>query len=124
MTKNTQKIEEDLIDEITYLPSRSGNKTLYLVTVEDPTVRAKKRVFVTKYIDQKAFGIDFIGYEIDNKTSGRLTDKDAVLLANKGNKDLISILFPWNRVISIRNASYMEAKHIKNTLVKQSIIEE
>jgi len=113
MVKNKGEIAE----KIETLPSRSGNKTLYLVTVEEPGSRASRRAFVTKYLTQSPHGIDFVGYEVSNKTKGPLTDKDAVDLANKGNRDLVSIIYPWHRVISIRNASYREAKHIHNTII-------
>jgi hypothetical protein len=105
------------VEKIDFLPSRSGNKTLYLVTVDDPLSKPKKRVFVSKYLDKTPLGIDFVGYEVDCKTKGPLSDRDAVDLANKGNRDLMSVLFPWHRVVSIRNASYKEARHIKNTII-------
>ncbi len=104
-------------EKIETFPSRSGNKTLYLVTVEEPGSRTIRRVFVTKYLTQGPHGIDFVGYEVSNKAKGPLTEEDAIDLANKGNRDLVSIIFPWHRVISIRNASYREAKHIHNTII-------
>jgi len=101
---------------ITSLPSRSGNKTLYLVIVEDPVSRLNKRFFATKYLSQTPNGVDFVGYEIPLKVGGCLTEDNALDLINKGNRTLISVLYPWHRVISIINTSYKEAKYIKNTV--------
>lgn len=113
----------EIVEKIEYLPVRSGNKTLYLVTVEDPNSKPKKRVFVTRYLDKGPLGVDLVGYEIDNKTIMVKTEQDAIDLANKGNRDLISVLFPWNRVVSIRNTSFKEARHVKNNF-KHTIVGE
>lgn len=123
MVNNKEKKVGDFVEEITYLPARSGNKTLYLLTVEDLTGRVKRRVFVSKYLDKTGIGVDFVGYEIASKTVMVKTEDDAIDLANKGNRELLSLLFPWNRVISIRNTSFKEAKHVKNTF-KHTIVGE
>lgn len=98
-----------MMEKIESLPARSGNKTVYFVIVEDQNVRSKIRRFVSSYLDQKVYGIEFVGYEVNS--SALVKDyQDAINEANKGKRELFSIIYPWQRVISIRNITYTITK--------------
>lgn len=85
----------------------STNKLLYILVVEDPTVKQNCRIFATSKVDKMAAFADIIGYEITNAQSNKLkTWDDVIELANDGNIELINISFPWHRVINIRNVTY------------------
>ncbi|KKM56173.1 hypothetical protein LCGC14_1551990 [marine sediment metagenome] len=105
MVENIEENTGEMIEEISVLPARSGNKTVYLVVVEEPFSKRKKQQFVTRFLEQKPLGIELIGYEISN-TAKIKSHRDAVDEANKGSKELYNIILPWHRVISIRNVTY------------------
>jgi hypothetical protein len=89
--------------------SKSNNKIAFIMLVEDPSVRVKFRAFVGVNPAVEATGVLFRGYEINWSDRDKITSFDeALLMASKKNspEDVIEIRYPWNRVISIRNACY------------------
>ncbi len=93
--------------EIKLLPGFSGNKSVYLVLVEDPSARGEKRAFVTLRVDYVEAGIQFNGYEVKYGSRNKIkTHTDAH--DNAINQDdHVEIYYPGQRVISVRNVSYM-----------------
>ncbi len=89
------------------LPSNSTNKALYIVVVEDPTIKAKKRVFAAQKVVHNTPTLEVFGYEItDAQTSQLKSFNDASNLAKEGQLEILNVSFPWCRVISITNVSY------------------
>lgn len=87
----------------------STNKLLYILVVEDPSQKTNVRYFATTKIDKLATGVDVIGYDFTNAQSNKLkTWDDALGLATKEESEILSIFFPWHRIINIRNVSYKQ----------------
>ena len=103
MPENTRKSSTKKGEKITFLPAKTSNNTLYLVTVEDDR---GPRVFVSKSLDQISFGIILIGYEISNNIKKIESEEQAIALANRESRTLFHITFPWNRVYNIINVTY------------------
>lgn len=99
MVRIKDKIILKSINNIDNLPSRSGNKTLYSVMVSGD------RQFVTRMLEQKANCVEFVGYEIPHLAVIRNV-QDAIEQANKGNRELVHISFPWQKIESVRNVTY------------------
>ena len=107
MVDNIKKKSGLISKNVERLYSRSGNKTLYLIAVEDPFVTSGKRLFVSKYAAELNFGVQMVvGYEIDYRTKNVESEEQALLLVNKGTREIFSITFPWNKVVSFRNVTY------------------
>ncbi len=107
MTENINENNDNKLDEITYLPPKSGTKIVYLIAAEGVSAKSKKRMFVSAKITEKAgIGVDFIGYEVPTNVINIQSEVDALEWANKGSRELYSVLFPWHKIISIRNVSY------------------
>lgn len=101
-TKKTEKITELPGNSSTNL-NKTGNKLAYLICIEEPD---KLRFFVTSKI-QKTDILDFVGYEVKQQSIKKIiTYKDAVDYANKDGANLISIMYPMHRVVSIQNITY------------------
>jgi hypothetical protein len=105
MTGIKEENSEEINKKVTSLPSRSGNKAVYLVVVEDNSFKAKRRQFVSRYLDYKPIGIEVIGYEVSVEAKV-FSHQDAIDEANKGSGELFNILFPWQKVLHIRNVTY------------------
>jgi hypothetical protein len=106
MVENKEQNQAKVVEKIISLPSRSGNKTVYLVAVEVPFLDGlQRRQFVTRYLEQKPLGVELIGYEIGSDAKV-FSHRDAVDEANKGSRELFNITFPMHRVLSIRNVTY------------------
>ena len=102
-----EPIQAKALENVNRALGNSTNKLLYMLVVEDPTTKTNSRIFITSKVDRMAAFADVIGYEITSIQSSKLkTWDDAVELANKERLEVISIAFPWHRVISIRNVSY------------------
>ena len=109
--KNTQLVDlpqqANALEKANRNISSSANKMLYILVVEDPSLKAKTRYFATQKVDKMASFADIIGYEVTDAQSSKMkTWDDATALAEKQEKEIVSISFPWHRVISIRNVSY------------------
>lgn len=90
------------------LRENSSNNPIYIVTVEDPTVKLKCRTFIAVKINQEANCLDVIGYEI-KKTETKALNNVREVLDNviKGKLvQLSNIKFPWTRVINIENKTF------------------
>lgn len=86
----------------------STNKILYIVRVEDPTIKAKLRSYVVLKYTEFAFGIDLVGYETSPQTQTKLTSYSSALEhANKSGKvKIINKRIPWARILDVENKSY------------------
>lgn len=105
--QNQELTIEDFPGKVITLTDGSITKNLYIVKVEDPSMRTKISSFATAKIDIFDYGVDFAGYLVPNRSSDNIkTTKEALIEANKGNKELYSITYPWQKVISVRNISY------------------
>ncbi len=91
------------------MPS-TGNKALYIVIVEDPSSKPKLRVYGTAKPEKTQSFLEFIGYDLTINTTAQIeqlkTYEDVIELSNQGKTDLVSLVYPWSRVISIKNVSY------------------
>lgn len=107
--KNEDLQDSNILKNIDRNMNNSTNKLLYLLVVEDPSVKTKTRIFATGKLDKNAAFVDMFGYEITNVHSTQLkTWNDAVELANKESIELVNMSFPWQRVLSIRNVNYKQ----------------
>lgn len=91
----------------------SANSLLYIVTVADPTLAAKKRkFFALKLRDQSAIYLEVIGIEIelDTQLDAVKSYSDVLALAQLEDTAVLSIRFPWSRVINIENKTYKHKK--------------
>ena len=82
---------------------------VYIVTVEDPTVRSKKRSFVSlKLREDSPVYLDLIGIEVDSKEKSKFSSYQEVenYIQEKGSVSVVNIRFPWTRVINMENRSY------------------
>ena len=101
--------QADALEKANRSMGNSTNKLLYILVVEDPTLKEKCRLFATTKVDKMTAFAEVIGYEITNAQSNKLkTWDDVVELVNtkNGSIELVNISFPWHRVISIRNVTY------------------
>jgi hypothetical protein len=112
MTDNTEENQTGAIEflpgKAVKLPDGSTTKTTYLVKVEDPTMKRKVTAFLTAKLDRTSYGVELVGYLVPVAPADEVrTEKDAVALVNsKDTKSLYSVIYPWDRVISVRNVSY------------------
>jgi hypothetical protein len=88
------------------MKDNSGYNALYIVTVEDPTVKAKSRKFASpKPPLEAAFYVDVTGIEIVTKKAYKSYKE--VLDDVKGETvKMVNIKFPWTKVIHIDNRTY------------------
>lgn len=89
---------------------KTPNKFAYKLTVEDPS-RGKKQQY--KYfislmkIDISSVLIEFKGFLVDEAQLNTInTYEDALSIAEK--KEIINLMIPWQRVISIENILYKQ----------------
>ena len=98
---------EDFPGKLITLRDGTTTKNVYIVKVQDPSMRTKISTFATTKIDVFGYGVDFAGYLVATKSSDEIkTVQDAIKEANKGSKELYSIKYPWQNIISVRNVSY------------------
>lgn len=102
------------------LSANSANKVLYIVRVEDPSVKSKIRSYAAlKLNETMAHYLQLIGFEYPktetkNNTQKKInTYQEAVEIAEKENLDIEDLRFPWQRVISIKNVNYQNKSVIK-----------
>lgn len=88
--------------------ANSSNKLLYIVVIEDPTVKTKGlRFYATPKVDKAAAFIELIGFEVTDTQVKQLKSwNDASELAEQGNLEVTHLCVPWQRVVSIKNANY------------------
>lgn len=94
-------------DDSKLLPGFSGNKSIYLVLVEDTSVTAKKRAFVSLRVDHESGGIKFNGYEVKYGSRNKIKTHNNAHDNAIDKDDHIEIYYPGQRVISVRNVSYI-----------------
>lgn len=90
-------------------PLNSTNSVLYILVMEDPSVKGKTRCFATNKVDKASWGVDFRGYEVSNINNAQenlKTYENAVEFAKTAKTSLIEMTIPWQRIISITNMSY------------------
>ncbi|HUS88850.1 MAG TPA: hypothetical protein VMW91_05685 [Desulfosporosinus sp.] len=95
------------------LQKEYGNKPLYILKVEDPTVEAKFRVFaVLKVIREDAATLDIVGFETSLTNAKKLTTQIAALEQVEKNTKIkiVNIRFPWTKVLELENKSYKAIK--------------
>ncbi len=86
---------------------KSGNNIAYILSVEDPTIKAKVRYFVSiKILTWLASAVDFVGSELETKEDINTikTFEDAENYVNSNDK--VNLIIPIHRVINIKNATY------------------
>lgn len=95
----------------------SNNKALYVVVMEDPTVKGKVVNYFAKKISEKSFYLELTGYEVNTNYIAQMTNaktfEDAVELARDGNKEQQIVYLPWNRILRIK-------KYLLNSAGKES----
>lgn len=95
-------------NKLSQKPANHATNLIYLVSVEDPSDKAKSRNFLANKVDKVSYGVELKGFEINNKKqlSNLKTFEDAIELAKKESIEMIDLMIPWQRVISIKNMSY------------------
>jgi hypothetical protein len=92
------------------LKQNSANNYLYMVKVEDPTIKSKCRYFVAlKLREDNAFCLDLVGVEINSKDKDTFKSYNEVVnyVKNGESVHVVNIRFPWTRVINIENRTYV-----------------
>lgn len=89
-------------------PVNSTNTVLYILMMEDPSVKGKTRSFAANKVDKGSWGVDFKGFDVSNSNAQESlkTYEDAVEFAKTANLSVLEMTIPWHRIISIRNVSY------------------
>ncbi len=97
--------------------NNSATKELYIVTVEDPTIKAKSRVHIATRVDMGPVAAVMVGYEIVDRTlveeianSKTVSYNDAVDRLKSSGQDFEVITIPWNKVIRIKTVKYNISK--------------
>lgn len=91
------------------LKENSANDPLYILSVEDPTVRGKLRTIVaTKLRDGNPIYLDVIGFEIDKNASKKFESYNDIedYVKTEETVKFINVRFPWTRVINIENRTF------------------
>ncbi len=94
-------------DSTRLLPGFSGNKSIYLVLVEDISVTAKKRAYVSLRVDYEIGGIKFNGYEVKYSSRNKIKTHNDAHDNAIDKDDHVEIYYTGQRVISVRNVSYI-----------------
>lgn len=102
---------EENKNKITSFSSKTNNKTVLLVLVEDPSVKVKYRGFLgVPELEMAGSLLSIKGYEISWSDREKINSyQDALIFANKfnnGPEDVVEIKYPWQRVISVNNIGY------------------
>ena len=86
----------------------SSNKILYIVRVEDPTIKAKCRTYVALKYTEFPYGVEIVGYETNLQTQTKLTNYSGALEHAKNSKKvkIINKRIPWARILDVENKSY------------------
>jgi len=93
--------------EITDFLGGSTNKIVYLVRVEEPIGKTKSRAFLTSKIIKGDVFLEFTGHEIKVTNIDKIkTYDDAIKIANEDKFPLVNIIYPWRRIINVKNVSY------------------
>lgn len=90
------------------------NKTVYLIVTEDALVKAKVRAYVaSKFTESQAY-MSFRGAEISHTQIKELSSyDDAIELANKNKSSIEEMIYPWNKICSIKNITYRHKGKLK-----------
>ena len=73
----------------------------YIVSVDDSSVKGKKRYILSRKINIAAAYVDVNGFELDKTQAVSIKGKTEIdSIANSGEK--VNYYFPWHRVINIR----------------------
>jgi len=95
------------------IKQNSANSPLYIVRVEDPSKETKTRTFAAlKLREESALYLEVIGLELemDAQQNAFKNYNDLITFAEHGEIAIISIRFPWHRVISIENKTYKQKR--------------
>lgn len=99
------------IEKIDKVPTVSGNtKALFLVVVEDPTVKTKTRYYLSNRVDRTEMTVEIVGFEttIDNSTIAQLksakTYNEACEIAKMDASE--HLILPWQKIIRIRKFTF------------------
>ena len=93
------------------IKQHSANSPLYIVRVLDPSRESKTRTFAAlKLREESSICLEVIGLELemDAQQDAFKNYNDLVTFAEHGEIAIISIRFPWHRVISIENKTYKQ----------------
>lgn len=111
---------EDDWEKIGILPGRSSNKIVYLVRADDKISSGFIRHYLVSELTTGGAVLEFVGFDVTEvfaryhdegndpeDIKEKLRDIDGVLdLINKNRLKVSSMMYPWNRVISIENLFY------------------
>ncbi len=89
------------------LKENSANNFLWIVKVEDPSTKSKIKYYAVLKMTQDTTCLDVVGIEINQKQQNALESfSDVENYVKEGTTRVVSIKFPWTRVISIENRTY------------------
>lgn len=93
--------------------SNSANKELYIVMMEDPTIKAKYRIYLAQRVDEKPATVNMVGWEIttiNSEINAQLKEiknyVDAVELAKKNGEELENLTIPWQKILRIKTLKF------------------
>ena len=84
----------------------SANQLLYIVRVEDPTVKEKQLYYVWmgKFKIDNPMYIEIVGFSVPKNVQSEFSDSSTALEYAKSNKiAFTSKLIPWHRILEIEN---------------------
>jgi hypothetical protein len=90
------------------IKNSSKSEVLYILNVEDPTVKQKQSWFIIFKFTETPVYIDVVGFHTNNKNQidALITISDAEKLAQDNNLQIVNKRFPWARIIDIENKTY------------------
>jgi hypothetical protein len=108
-----QDLSIQKIDKLT--SNSTTNKVLYIVVVEDPTVEAHSRSYLSMRVDQMTMAAEMLGFEITKpriiaQLENVVNYNDAIELVKKHNAVQESLISPWHRIIRIRKLKFNVTK--------------
>lgn len=101
------------VKKIDNLPGVSGNnKALYMVVVEDPSIKQKARYYLSHRVDRNDATIEIVGLEIANINStltlikSAKTYDDALEIAKKQESQSEYLIIPWHKILRINKFTF------------------
>lgn len=88
-----------------------NNGPVYLVTVEDPTIKSKYREFCCLKFQHDSVTVSIVGFDIvsNKKETFALNSlKEVSEYVQKNNITLEDYKIPWTRVINVKNITYKQ----------------
>lgn len=117
VTRTTDFKPEESLQQQQIL-SKSANKEVFIIVIEDPTNKPVYRTYVAPKLTTTSDVVKFMGYEVTKQYSKLLIElkntnisySDAIEIAKKFSQDLESLDIPWHKIIRVKTIKFAENK--------------